>query len=99
MPLTNRPVRATLANSLIRAPGQKMPDGREITNVGAATGCGDGLLVGTLGVFERYRNGTWDYLADRSLPLATGAPAVNLSASVWDANRGCDVVFADAAGG
>ena len=48
------------------------------------------------GTVARYRNGTWDYLADPSQSLATGAPANNLT--VYDANRSCDVVFMDGVG-
>ncbi len=84
------------AAHIIMTPGQKMPDGRQISSVGAAWGCSDGFAVGTLGTVARYRNGTWDYLTDPSQPLATGAQANTLG--VYDVNRPCDVVFTDGVG-
>jgi hypothetical protein len=84
------------AAHLIMTPGMKMPDGRQISSVSTVRGCADGFVVGILGTVARYRNGTWDYLADPSQPLATGAPANTLS--VRDANRPCNVVFLDGVG-
>jgi hypothetical protein len=81
------------AAHLIMAPGLKMPDGRQISSISTVRGCADGLVVGALGAFVRYRGGTWDYLANPSQPLATGGPANNLNTFSYDANRQCDVVF------
>jgi hypothetical protein len=81
------------AAHLILAPGQKMPDGRQISSISTVRSCAGGAVVGALGAFVRYQGGTWDYLADPSRPLATGGPANNLGTFNYDANRQCDVVF------
>lgn len=74
----------------------KMPDGRMVTGLASSVvkGCEDSFLVGMLDTYGRYRNGNWEYLAPPTEPLATGAPAINVSNSLFDANRSCDVVFA-----
>jgi hypothetical protein len=85
---------------LILSLGLKLPDGRSLLSVGNWAGCGDGLVVtaNNLGVYARYRSGAWDYLATPSTPLATGAPANQLSPYGFDANRNCDVVFQNGGG-
>jgi uncharacterized protein (TIGR03437 family) len=87
------------AAHLILSPGQNLPDGRAVTSIGTARSCADSFVVGVLGTFARYRNGSWTYLAAPSLPLATGAPANNLGNYDYDADRNCDLVFQDGAGG
>jgi hypothetical protein len=84
------------AAHLIMTPGQKMPDGRQISSLSTVKACADGFVAGILGTTARFRNGAWDYLVDPSQPLATGAPANTLS--VRDANRPCDTVFLDGFG-
>ena len=84
---------------LILSPGQDLPDGRQVTSIGQAKACADSFVVGALGTFARYRSGTWSYLTDPSLPLATGAPANNLATYGYDADRNCDLVFQDGGGG
>jgi hypothetical protein len=78
---------------IVMTQGHKMADGRQISNVGSGRGCGDGFIVGVATGFLRYRNAKWDYLADPSQPLASGAPPNNLGSFTFDANRECDVVF------
>ena len=41
----------------------------------------------------RYRNGSWDYFADRAEQKANGTPANDLDGNRFDANRSCDVAF------
>ncbi len=80
------------------APGMSMPDGRQVTSVGALRGCTEGFAIGVVGAVARYRNGVWNYLVDPSLPLATGAPANTLNTGSYDANRSCETVFNDGSG-
>jgi hypothetical protein len=50
-------------------------------------------VLGALGTYLRFVDGSWQYLADRNEPLASGDPASTLSNSTMDVNHSCDVAF------
>lgn len=77
---------------IVLTPDTRMPDGRTVGNVGNPKACADGFVAAALGTYIRFRNGSWEYLAERSETLASGEPANSLT-SFFDANRSCDVAF------
>jgi hypothetical protein len=78
---------------IILSPDSKAPDGRAISSAGPPWGCAESFVVGALGTLLQFRNGNWQYLADRSEALATGDPATSISGYGMDVNHSCDVTF------
>lgn len=75
-----------------------MPDGRQVAAAGSIRACTDGFVVGILGAFARYRNGTRNYLADPAQPLATLAPAKQFKHLLLRRQPVVRVIFLDGVG-
>src|SRR6185503_14811667 len=82
------------AARFVMTPETKMPDGRAVSrSFTTIRGCEDGFLAPMFGAYVRYRNGTWDYLAQRNEMKADGSAANDLDGNLYDANRSCVVAF------
>jgi hypothetical protein len=80
---------------LILSPDSRTPDGRSVPGIGRIRGCSGGVVAGALGTYFQFRDGAWQYLADRAERLASGGEADRLSSNVMDVNYNCDVAFHD----